>query len=71
MLQLGHSQSRAVAVLWCWAALIAFGAVSISLYSTVWVWLGLAAGLVIAVVTTFAVPRVRGGDEQGVVPDLD
>lgn len=71
LLQLGHSQPRAVAVMWCWAALIAFGAVSVSLYSNLYVWLGLAAGLVVTALVTFTVPRVRAGDELGAVPDLD
>jgi UDP-GlcNAc:undecaprenyl-phosphate GlcNAc-1-phosphate transferase len=64
LLELGHSQQRAVVVMWCWAALIAFGAVVVSLYSGLYVWLGLGAGLAITLIATFAVPRVHGRDES-------
>jgi len=63
LLELGHSQQRAVVVMWCWAALIAFGAVIVSLYSGPYVWVGLGAGLAITLIATFAVPRVRSRDE--------
>ncbi|MGN6161376.1 MAG: MraY family glycosyltransferase [Marmoricola sp.] len=62
LLELGHSQQRAVVVMWCWAALIAFGAVTVSLYSGLYVWIGLGVGLVIALIVTFAVPRVHTRD---------
>lgn len=58
LLQYGHSQQRAVMVMWCWAALIAFGAVIASLYSGLYVWLGLGAGLVVSLGVTFIAPRV-------------
>ncbi len=44
LLEIGHSQRRAVLIMWMWAALIAFGAVLISLYSDEpWMWISLAA----------------------------
>jgi UDP-GlcNAc:undecaprenyl-phosphate GlcNAc-1-phosphate transferase len=51
--------------MWCWAALIAFGAVAVSLYSGLYVWVGLGAGLAITLIVTFAVPRVHSRDETG------
>ena len=69
LLELGHSQQRAVVVMWCWAALIAFGAVTVSLYSGLYVWVALGAGLVVTLIVTFAVPRVRGRDDGGSTAD--
>jgi UDP-GlcNAc:undecaprenyl-phosphate GlcNAc-1-phosphate transferase len=59
LLEFGHSQRRAAVIMWMWAALIAFGAVSASLYSGVWLWLAVAGGLVVAVTVTFVLPRLR------------
>ena len=33
LLEIGHSQRRAVLIMWMWAALVAFGTVLVSLYS--------------------------------------
>ena len=44
LLEIGHSQRRAVLIMWLWAGLIAFGAVLISLYSGPLTWLVLAVG---------------------------
>ncbi|MEO5652439.1 MAG: MraY family glycosyltransferase [Marmoricola sp.] len=59
LLEIGHSQRRAVLIMWMWAGLIAFGAVLVSLYSGPLV-LGLLG--VLTVVTaglTFVVPRLQ------------
>ena len=45
LLEIGHSQRRAVLIMWLWAGLIAFGGVLISLYSGTLTWAVLAAGL--------------------------
>ncbi len=66
LLEFGHSQRRAVLIMWLWAGLIAFGAVLISLYSGVLTWVALAAGLVTTVALTFLVPRVHRRGEPRV-----
>lgn len=53
MLGLGHSHQRAVALLWLWSAVIAFGAVIIGLTNAWWSYLGVAVGLVVAATLTF------------------
>lgn len=67
LLEIGHSQRRAVLIMWMWAALVASGAVTLSLFSgpLAWSLLGVATVLIIAL--TFLVPRVnrpRGGEES-------
>lgn len=68
LLEYGHSQKRAVIVMWCWAALIAFGAVVASLYSGVYVWLSLGAGLLFSLAVTFVAPRFQARDGSSVRP---
>jgi UDP-GlcNAc:undecaprenyl-phosphate GlcNAc-1-phosphate transferase len=63
LLEIGHSQRRAVMIIWLWAGLIAFGTVLISLYTGWWVWLFVLVWAVSTVVMTFVVPRLqRPGD---------
>jgi UDP-GlcNAc:undecaprenyl-phosphate GlcNAc-1-phosphate transferase len=59
LLEIGHSQRRAVLIMWLWAGLIAYGTVLASLYTgpVMWVSLGGAAGVTIAL--TFLVPVVQ------------
>jgi UDP-GlcNAc:undecaprenyl-phosphate GlcNAc-1-phosphate transferase len=59
LLEFGHSQRRAVLVMWLWAGLIAFGAVLISLYSGRLTWTLLGLGAVVTIALTFLVPRVQ------------
>jgi UDP-GlcNAc:undecaprenyl-phosphate GlcNAc-1-phosphate transferase len=59
LLEIGHSQRRAVLIMWLWAGLIAFGGVLISLYSGPLTWMVLAAGTLVTVVLTFVLPRVQ------------
>ena len=59
LLQIGHSQRRAVFIMWMWAALVAFGAVSLSLSSRPVVVGAVAVFGVVVVAVTFALPRVR------------
>lgn len=59
LLEIGHSQRRAVLIMWLWAGLIAFGSVIISLYSGGWVWGMLAGMTVLTLALTFLLPKVR------------
>jgi UDP-GlcNAc:undecaprenyl-phosphate GlcNAc-1-phosphate transferase len=59
LLEIGHSQRRAVYIMWMWAALMASGAVLGSLYSGPVVWSVLAVALAVTVVMTFLLPRLR------------
>ena len=59
LLEIGHSQRRAVLIMYLWAGLIAFGAVLVSLYSGPATWTALALGTVATLVLTFLVPRLQ------------
>ena len=59
LLEIGHSQRRAVLIMWLWAGLIAFGAVLVSLFSGPLTWAALAVVAVGTVVLTFLVPRLQ------------
>jgi len=59
LLEIGHSQRRAVLIMWLWAALIAFGAVLAGLYAGPWVWGAITLWLVATLVLTFVVPVVK------------
>ena len=59
LLEIGHSQRRAVLIMWMWAALIAFGMVLASLYTGPWMWLSLGAMSVVTVALTFVLPILR------------
>ncbi|MBA3265143.1 MAG: undecaprenyl/decaprenyl-phosphate alpha-N-acetylglucosaminyl 1-phosphate transferase [Nocardioidaceae bacterium] len=60
LLEIGHSQRRAVLVMYLWTGLIAFGVVAISLFSGRWSALGVALMAAIALLLTFGVPGHRG-----------
>ncbi|GGF40995.1 undecaprenyl-phosphate alpha-N-acetylglucosaminyl 1-phosphate transferase [Marmoricola endophyticus] len=59
LLEIGHSQRRAVLIMWLWAALLAFGSVLISIYSRPLVWALIALWFVGTLFATFLVPRLR------------
>ncbi|QBR91728.1 glycosyltransferase family 4 protein [Nocardioides euryhalodurans] len=59
LLEIGHSQRRAVVIMWLWAALIAFGTVLASLYTGMLMWAALMAGTAITITLTFLVPVVQ------------
>jgi UDP-GlcNAc:undecaprenyl-phosphate GlcNAc-1-phosphate transferase len=59
LLEIGHSQRRAVLIMWMWAALVAFGTVLASLYSGMWVVAAIGAMTLATVVLTFVLPRVH------------
>jgi UDP-GlcNAc:undecaprenyl-phosphate GlcNAc-1-phosphate transferase len=59
LLEIGHSQRRAVLIMWLWAALVAFGTVLVSLYSGPVVVGGVVAATVLTVALTFLLPRLH------------
>jgi UDP-GlcNAc:undecaprenyl-phosphate GlcNAc-1-phosphate transferase len=59
LLEIGHSQRRAVLIMWLWAGLVAFGTVLVSLYTGPWMWGSLAAMAALTVALTFLLPVVR------------
>ena len=58
LLEIGHSQRRAVIIMWLWAALIGFGTVLISLYRETWTWWSLGAMALLTITLTFVVPVI-------------
>jgi UDP-GlcNAc:undecaprenyl-phosphate GlcNAc-1-phosphate transferase len=60
LLEIGHSQRRAVVVMYLWAALVAFGVVLMSLFSGWWSALGLTSMAIVALLLTFGVPGHGG-----------
>jgi UDP-GlcNAc:undecaprenyl-phosphate/decaprenyl-phosphate GlcNAc-1-phosphate transferase len=59
LLEIGHSQRRAVLIMWLWAGLVAFGTVLVSLYTGPWMWMSLAAMSALTITLTFLLPVVR------------
>jgi UDP-GlcNAc:undecaprenyl-phosphate/decaprenyl-phosphate GlcNAc-1-phosphate transferase len=58
LLEIGHSQRRAVLLIYLWAAVLAFGAVALTLFDAFAVAWGMGVGLLIALVIS-AIPRLR------------
>jgi UDP-GlcNAc:undecaprenyl-phosphate GlcNAc-1-phosphate transferase len=58
LLEIGHSQRRAVLLIYLWAAVLAFGTVALSLFDVFAVIWGIGIGLLIALVVS-VVPRLR------------
>lgn len=65
MIGLGHTHSGAVALLWLWSFVVAYGMVAVGLTGSPWAIAGVAAGLVIAVGLTWGTGR-RGRGSAGV-----
>ncbi|GAA5117770.1 MraY family glycosyltransferase [Alloalcanivorax gelatiniphagus] len=65
LLEIGHSQRRAVLIMWMWAATIAAGAVLVSLYDDPLVWWGLGTMLAVTVAMTFVLPRLNRPPKTG------
>jgi len=59
LLEIGHSQRRAVMIMWLWAGLVAFGTVLASLYTGRWMWISLGIMALVTVTLTFVLPRVH------------
>ncbi|UJW35363.1 undecaprenyl/decaprenyl-phosphate alpha-N-acetylglucosaminyl 1-phosphate transferase [Saccharothrix sp. AJ9571] len=58
LLEIGHSQRRAVMLIYLWAGVLAFGVVSVTLFDTAAVFWLVGAGLLLAILVS-AVPRLR------------
>jgi UDP-GlcNAc:undecaprenyl-phosphate GlcNAc-1-phosphate transferase len=56
LLEIGHSQRRAVFIMWMWAALVAGSTVVISLYTGPVMWMGISAAAVLTIGLTFVLP---------------
>ncbi|MCW2845586.1 MAG: glycosyl transferase, family 4 [Nocardioides sp.] len=56
LLEIGHSQRRAVFIMWLWAGLVAFGTVLLSLYTGPPVWIALGVMVAVTVALTFLLP---------------
>jgi UDP-GlcNAc:undecaprenyl-phosphate GlcNAc-1-phosphate transferase len=77
LLEIGHSQRRAVFIMWMWAALVAFGTVVASLTTGPWMFGSLAVAAVLTVVLTVVVPVLHKpavleqleGDPPGGTPE--
>ncbi|RYB89760.1 undecaprenyl/decaprenyl-phosphate alpha-N-acetylglucosaminyl 1-phosphate transferase [Nocardioides glacieisoli] len=65
LLEIGHSQRRAVLIMWMWAFTLASGAVIVSLYEGSWVWWSLGSMLALTIVLTFVLPRVQRPRKTG------
>jgi UDP-GlcNAc:undecaprenyl-phosphate GlcNAc-1-phosphate transferase len=65
LLEIGHSQRRAVVVMYLWAGLVAFGVVIMSLFSGWLSALGLSVMAVTAFLLTFGIPGHRGIIKSG------
>lgn len=59
LLEFGHSQRKAVVIMWLWAGLIGFGAVLISLYGSPLSVLAIGIWAAVTAVLTFVVPRLH------------
>ncbi len=62
LLEIGHSQRRAVFIMWLWAGLVAFGTVVVSLYTGPLMWISLAAATAVTVSLTFVLPVIHKPD---------
>jgi UDP-GlcNAc:undecaprenyl-phosphate GlcNAc-1-phosphate transferase len=65
LLEIGHSQRRAVLIMWMWAATIAAGAVIVSLFDRWWVWWSLGTMAALTVALTFVLPQVHRPRKTG------
>jgi UDP-GlcNAc:undecaprenyl-phosphate GlcNAc-1-phosphate transferase len=58
LLEIGHSQRRAVFIMWMWAGLVAVGTVLASLYTGPLMWVSLAGMALVTIALTFVLPIV-------------
>ena len=59
LLEIGHSQRRAVLIMWLWSGLIAFGGVLVTLYSGTLTMVALLVLTLLTAALTFLLPRVQ------------
>jgi UDP-GlcNAc:undecaprenyl-phosphate GlcNAc-1-phosphate transferase len=60
LLEIGHSQRRAVLIMWLWAGLMSFGSVFVTLYRGPVVIGGVVVATALIVLLTFVLPKIRG-----------
>ncbi|MEU0315617.1 MraY family glycosyltransferase [Nocardioides sp. NPDC006273] len=60
LLEIGHSQRRAVLIMWLWAGLMSFGSVFVTLYRGPVVIGGVIVATALIVLLTFVLPKIRG-----------
>jgi UDP-GlcNAc:undecaprenyl-phosphate/decaprenyl-phosphate GlcNAc-1-phosphate transferase len=65
LLDIGHSQRRAVLLIYLWAAVLAFGSVALSLFDVFVVVWGVGIGLVLALLISFLPTLRKVGGQQG------
>ena len=65
LLEIGHSQRRAVLIMWMWAFTLATGAVIVSLFDAPWVWWSLGSMLALTIALTFVLPKVHRPRKTG------
>jgi UDP-GlcNAc:undecaprenyl-phosphate GlcNAc-1-phosphate transferase len=65
LLEIGHSQRRAVLIMWLWAGLIAFGSSFASLYTGPWMWSALGVSFAATMALTFVLPKLHQVDRSG------
>ena len=65
LLEIGHSQRRAVLIMWLWAFTLSAGAVLVSLEDDHWVWWSLGSMLALTVTMTFVLPKVHRPRKTG------
>ena len=65
LLEIGHSQRRAVLIMWLWAFTLAAGAVLVSLFDDPWVWWSIASMLALTIAMTFVLPKVHRPRKTG------
>jgi UDP-GlcNAc:undecaprenyl-phosphate GlcNAc-1-phosphate transferase len=65
LLEIGHSQRRAVLIMWLWAFTLATGAVLLSLFDEMWVWWSLGSMLALTVTMTFVLPKLHRPPKTG------
>ncbi|MFM6851378.1 MAG: MraY family glycosyltransferase, partial [Terrabacter sp.] len=65
LLEIGHSQRRAVLIMWLWAFTLATGAVVVSLFDDPWVWWSLGSMLALTVAMTFVLPKLHRPPKTG------
>ena len=58
LLEIGHSQRRAVLLIYLWAGVLAFGAVALTLFDVIIVAWCFGIGLIVTFVVS-AIPRLR------------
>jgi UDP-GlcNAc:undecaprenyl-phosphate GlcNAc-1-phosphate transferase len=68
LLEIGHSQRRAVLIMWMWAALVAGSTVVISLYTGPLMWSGIAVAALLTVSLTVLLPVLRRPGPTGETP---